>query len=118
MEQIIFQYGAFILFLVIVFIVWVFSKYEPRMKLKLAELDILQQVQRLEADFENARDLEQLDRLEKFIEIITANAKGVVSDPQKFNDRLYRAYWCKHWDLINIEAPGIPQYLIPFLTIR
>lgn len=112
------EYSAFILFLVIVFIVWLVSKYEPKMSLKIAELDILQQVQRLEADFENARDLAQLDRLEGFIEILTANAKKRILDPTKYNKRLYTAYWNKHWSLVNEDYQGLPQNLIPFLTLK
>jgi len=112
------NYSAFILFLVIVLLVWIVSKYEPKIKLKIAEEDILEQVKRLEADFENARDLEQLDRLEKFIEIIHDKAKSVVKDPEPFSKRLYRAYWTKHWDLVNTDYQGLPQSLIPFLTLK
>ena len=120
MEQIINiqEHSAFILFMVIVLIVWIISRYEPKMSLKIAELDLLQQVQRLEADFENCRNLEQLDRLEKFIDTISDNAKKVVSNPKVFSERRDRAYENKHGDRINDTHPGIEQYLIPFLTIR
>lgn len=119
MEQIISNYGAFILFLVIVFIVWLFSKYLPVMKVRLSEMEVNDWIKRLESDMKHCPTLESLDRLEKKGDLVIEKAKSMVADTKPYEDRLMRAYNNRHWYLINeYTRPGISQSLIPFLTIR
>lgn len=116
LNEIINQSSALILFLVIVFVVYIFSKYEPKMRLKIAELEALQIVQRLEQDMQNCRNLDQLDRLDDFIPKIIDEIRKKVHDTDKYATRLFIAYNNRRFEIINVEHPGIEQQYIPYLS--
>lgn len=116
MQNIISENALFILFLVIVFVVWVITKYSPKMENRIAELDVQATVERLEYDILNARDIQQLDKLEKFIDVAYQKAKATTGNAPAYYKRLIKAYNTRFWDLVNTEAPGLPQELIPFIS--
>lgn len=110
------EFAGIGLFLIIVFIVWVVSKYSPRLEQKIAELDVLESVRRLESDIENARDLHQLDRLENFIYVIHDHAKKTTNDPNKYSKRLLDKFHSRYWTLVN-DYPGVPQQYLPYVHL-
>ena len=116
MEQIISNYGIFCLFLIIVAIVYIEARHNPKMMRKAQENAASDRTSVLIANIKSQRRMVDLKNLLPEIHATCLYNKTTTRQADDLNKTIWNEYYGQRYYLICTEHPEVEQSLLPFLT--
>lgn len=116
MYNLIYNYGPFALFLLIVAIVYIEAKHNPKMLAKAAELAANDRTSVLIANIKDKKRMVDLKNLLPEIHATCLYNKATTKHAADLNQKIWNEYYGQRYYLICTEHPEATQQLLPFLT--
>jgi len=116
MEQIISNNGIFCLFLLIVAIVYIEARHNPKMMRKVAEMAASDRTSVLIANIKHQRRMVDLKNLLPEIHATCLYNKATTKHADDLNTRIWNEYYGQRYYLICTEHPEVEQNLLPYLV--
>ncbi|SDZ81590.1 hypothetical protein SAMN05192529_10299 [Arachidicoccus rhizosphaerae] len=116
MEQIISNYGMFALLLIIVAIVYIEARHNPKMMQRTAEITAADRTSVLIANIKSQKRMIDLKNMLVEIRATCLYNKATTRHAEELNRKIWDEYHGQRYYLICTEHPEVPQSLLPFLT--
>lgn len=116
MYQLIYNYGPFALFLIIVAIVYIEAKHNPKMMQRVQEMAASDRTSVLIANIKGQKRMVDLKNLLPEIHATCLYNTSITRQAEILNTKIWNEYYGQRYYLICTEHPEVEQSLLPFLT--
>ena len=116
MFQLIYNYGPFALFMLIVALVYIESRHNPKMMQRVQEMAASDRTSVLIANIKSQRRMVDLKNLLPEIHATCLYNKATTRQADDLNKKIWNEYYGQRYYLVCTEHPEAIQQLLPFLT--
>lgn len=116
MYQIIYNYGPFALFMLIVAIVYIEARHNPKMMQRVQEMAASDRTSVLVANIKDQKRMVDLKNLLPEMHATCMYNKATTRQADILNAKIWKEYYGQRCYLICTEHPEVTQDILPFLT--